>query len=91
MYRFFDRLARGSALLGGLVLLCLVIMTCLSIAGRLLNTIFHSDFAQSWFGGLAAWALDAGVGPVWGDFELVEAGMAFAIFAFIPICQKRGE
>ncbi|MFZ1775063.1 MAG: TRAP transporter small permease subunit [Rhizobiaceae bacterium] len=26
-----------------------------------------------------------GLGPVPGDFELVEAGMAFAVFAFLPI------
>ncbi|NUB45838.1 TRAP transporter small permease [Fertoebacter nigrum] len=28
-----------------------------------------------------------GFGPVPGDFELVEAGIAFAIFAFLPWCQ----
>ena len=28
-----------------------------------------------------------GVGPINGDFELVEAGVAFAIFAFLPLCQ----
>jgi len=27
---------------------------------------------------------------VTGDFELVEAGIAFAIFAFLPICQLYG-
>ena len=27
------------------------------------------------------------VGPINGDFELVEAGVAFAIFAFLPLCQ----
>lgn len=29
----------------------------------------------------------AGLGPVPGDFEMVEAGIAFAVFAFLPICQ----
>jgi TRAP-type C4-dicarboxylate transport system permease small subunit len=29
----------------------------------------------------------AGLGPVKGDFELLEAGIAFCIFAFLPICQ----
>lgn len=28
----------------------------------------------------------AGLGPVPGDFELVEAGVAFAVFAFLPWC-----
>ena len=36
---------------------------------------------------LSAWALELGVGPINGDFELVEAGVAFAIFAFLPLCQ----
>ncbi len=29
----------------------------------------------------------AGLGPVKGDFELLEAGIAFCIFAFLPVCQ----
>ncbi len=33
-----------------------------------------------------------GLGPVPGDFELVEAGAAFAVFAFLPWCQmNRGH
>ena len=31
----------------------------------------------------------AGLGPVPGDFELVEAGCAIAVFAFLPWCQYR--
>lgn len=59
-------IARLLALAGGLVLAALVVMTCVSIAGR----------AFSGFG----------LGPVPGDFELVEAGIAFCIFAFLPWC-----
>lgn len=34
----------------------------------------------------------AGLGPVPGDFEMVEAGTAFAIFAFLPWCHlNRGH
>lgn len=34
----------------------------------------------------------AGLGPIPGDFELVEAGTAIAVFAFLPWCQlKRGH
>ena len=29
----------------------------------------------------------AGLGPIPGDFELVEAGTAFAVMTFLPICQ----
>ena len=30
---------------------------------------------------------ELGIGPIPGDFEMVESGVAFAIFAFIPLCQ----
>ncbi|MEP2531250.1 TRAP transporter small permease subunit [Shimia sp.] len=60
-------LARFAAILGGIVLIGLIIMTCLSITGRAL--------------------IPLGLGPVPGDFELVEAGVAFSIFAFMPWCQ----
>ena len=30
-----------------------------------------------------------GLGPVPGDFELVEAGVGFAVFSFLPWCQLR--
>ncbi|WP_340119463.1 TRAP transporter small permease [Pelagibius sp. 7325] len=29
----------------------------------------------------------AGLGPIPGDFELVEAGTAFAVLSFLPLCQ----
>lgn len=33
-----------------------------------------------------------GLGPIPGDFEMVEAGIAFAVFAFLPWCQlNRGH
>jgi len=90
MYRFFDRLSRLFALLGGVVLTSLIVLTCLSIAGRSLNSVLHSDWVQSIAPELASRLLDLGIGSINGDFELVEAGMAFAIFAFIPLCQMRG-
>ncbi len=33
--------------------------------------------------------LDIGLGPVPGDFEIIEAGCAFAVFSFLPWCQIR--
>ncbi len=91
MYRFFDRLARLFALLGGVMLSALVIMTCLSIVGRVLNSFLYGELAQSLMPALAERLLDLGVGAVDGDIELVEVGMAFAIFAFLPLCQLRGS
>lgn len=83
------RIARAMALLGGLVLCLLIVMTCVSILGRGLNGLGHGDGLTGLSPGLAAW-LAAQTGPVRGDYELIEAGIAFAIFAFLPICQLAG-
>ncbi|QBF33872.1 TRAP transporter small permease [Thalassococcus sp. S3] len=87
MHSFMMGLARVMAVLGGIVLTALILLTCLSILGRSLNGVFHSDFMEGIAPGFSQWALNMGVGPINGDFELVEAGVAFAIFAFIPLCQ----
>ena len=80
--RAMEAAARAMAILGGLVLTALIVMTCLSIAGRFVNGVLHSA-------GLGGLADATGIGPVEGDFELVEAGMAFVVFAFLPITQLR--
>lgn len=86
LHKLMEKLARTMAVIGGLVLSLLILITCLSVAGRALNTVFHG-----WVGEvmpkLSKWFLDLGVGPILGDFELVEAGVAFAIFASMPLCQ----
>lgn len=89
MHVFIERLARLFAYIGGLALTALIVLTCASILGRSLNGVLHSDLVQSIVPGFAEWLLTLGVGPINGDFEIVEAGMAFAIFAFLPICQLR--
>ncbi|SLN21908.1 Tripartite ATP-independent periplasmic transporters, DctQ component [Roseivivax jejudonensis] len=87
MLSFVTGLARVMAQIGGLVLTGLVVLTCLSVLGRGLNTLGHSDALTSIAPGLAAALVGSGVGPINGDFEIVEAGVAFAIFAFLPVCQ----
>lgn len=62
-------LARALAILGGLVLVAITVLTVVSITGR--------AFVRQ------------GLGPIPGDFELVEAMTAFAVFAFLPWCQLR--
>ena len=59
------------AILGGIVLTALVLLTTLSIVGRTLNFL-------------------PGIDEIKGTYELTEAGVAFAIFAFLPICQFAG-
>lgn len=88
MQTLVTRAAQMMALLGGLVLCALVALTCSSVLGRGLNSLGHSEGLAGLAPGLAAW-LTAHTGPVTGDYELTEAGMAFAVFAFLPICQLR--
>ena len=71
------------ALLGGGVLCLLICTVCVSIIGREINGL---AFAGQ-LGSVGDWLLARGVGPVNGDFELIEAGIAIAIFAFLPLTQ----
>ncbi|WP_281826993.1 TRAP transporter small permease [Jannaschia rubra] len=86
--RWIAALARLMAVLGGAVLTAMILLTCLSITGRFLNGVLQSPpLAGS---ALSEALLATGLGPIHGDLELVEAGMAFAVFAFLPITQLRG-
>lgn len=74
-------------MIGGIVLSALILMTCVSILGRHASTALNSDAVQSFAPGLAGWLLGMGLGPIYGDFELTELGMGFAVFCFLPLCQ----
>lgn len=70
--RWIERLAFWVAIVGGIVLSAIAVMTCISIFGRAF--------------------LAFGLKPIRGDFELVEAGTAFVVCAFMPWAQlKRGH
>ncbi|WP_372603609.1 TRAP transporter small permease [Actibacterium sp.] len=84
------KLARAMAIIGGISLTILVILVCVSVLGRGANTFGHSSLLTGLAPGLADGLIGTGIGPVQGDFEIVEAGMAFTIFAFLPICQIMG-
>lgn len=87
MHQTMTRIAQVMAILGALVLSFLIVMTCISVVGRELNSFLNSDMMQTIAPGLSGALLDMGIGPITGDFELIENAMAFAIFAFLPICQ----
>ncbi|MFK7744431.1 MAG: TRAP transporter small permease [Roseobacter sp.] len=87
MHQAMKRLAGGTAILGGFVLVALIVLTTVSIVGRSLNKVLHGDLAETLLGGVAQRLLDLGIGEVNGSYELLEAGVAFAIFSFLPICQ----
>jgi TRAP-type C4-dicarboxylate transport system permease small subunit len=67
MQRIVTWIAHSAALIGGLVLIAIVLLTSTSIAGR-----------------------TVGLGEISGTYEILEAGVAFAIFSFFPICQLYG-
>lgn len=99
MHRIVLGLSKLMAVVGGFVLSFLVAVVVLSIIGRELNSFLHGDLAQGSFKGLADWLLGVQLpglwgpiklGPVNGDYELVEAGIAFAIFSFLPLAQITG-
>lgn len=71
--------------LGGLVLVALVVITCVSVLGRSANTLGNTLWIETNAALIATFFKS--LGPIRGDFELVEAGIAFAIFAFLPYCQ----
>jgi TRAP-type C4-dicarboxylate transport system permease small subunit len=88
LHRIVVGVARFMALLGGVILTALILITCISIVGRAVNSGLHSDLVMGIAPGLAEWLInDVGVGAIRGSYELVEAGMAFCIFAFLPFCQ----
>jgi len=87
LHRVIKTLAHGAALVGGAVLMGLVVLTTLSIVGRELSKLGHGLGD----GGLGALILATGVNEIRGTYELTEAGVAFAIFAFLPICQFYGQ
>ncbi len=89
MTRFIQQIARLSSLFGGLLLAGLILLTVLSVAGRLLNSLLHHDGVQAFMPDLANTLIAAGIGPITGDYEIVQAGMACVIFAFLPLCQLK--
>ncbi len=87
MHRLVKWLSRASAVIGGIVLLILVALTTLSIIGREISKIGHG-LGDSWFGQML---VASGLDEIKGSYELTEAGVAFAIFAFFPVCQFYGQ
>lgn len=90
MHRTLLFLSHVMAILGGLMLSALILLTVFSVVARALDRLFHWMIDTDTAAGLGRWMIDAGVGPMLGTFELLEAGIAFVIFAFLPICQITG-
>ncbi len=89
MIGLIRNISRITSLIGGTILVGLTLLTCLSVAGRMLNSFLHLDQVQMLAPVLANRLIETGIGPITGDYELLEAGMACVIFAFLPLCQLR--
>ena len=75
--RALHRLCRVMAASGGLVLVALTAMTVVSIIGR-------QAAGADWLRAVPPFSW---MGPITGDFELIELGCGVAIFSFLPYCQ----
>ncbi|CAM0554621.1 TRAP transporter small permease [Vreelandella titanicae] len=80
MRRSLETPCRVAAISGGLLVAALAIITVVSILGRwVASAPVLSDMT------MLEW-----VGPITGDYELVEMGTAIAVFLFLPYCHLRG-
>ncbi len=75
--RVFAWLADAAAIIGGLILTGMIVMTVASIAGRALAGLAHSL------------PVLRGFGPVPGDYEIMSMAGAVAVAAFMPLCQHQ--
>ncbi len=76
-----ERLSGMIAVLGGLLALATASLVIVSVLGRWLSGL---PWAQS-----VAGTLGITLGPINGDFEMVQMATAVAIFAFLPYTQAR--
>lgn len=87
IHRIFYTIAWLMAVFGGAVLGILVLMLCASIFGRTATSILHSAWMTETAPDLARWLLAAGLGPIYGDYEFLVAGLALSVFCFLGWCQ----
>jgi TRAP-type mannitol/chloroaromatic compound transport system permease small subunit len=76
-----ERLSGAIAVLGGLLALAVAFLVVASVLGRWLA-------GMPWANRIAG-AIGLTLGPINGDFELVQMATAIAVFAFLPYAQAR--
>lgn len=79
--RLLERLSGVVAVLGGILSLAMASLVVVSVLGRWLNGMPWAETAAGMLG------LD--LGPINGDFEMVQMATAIAIFTFLPYTQAR--
>jgi hypothetical protein len=76
-----ERLSGVIAMLGGLLSLCVALLVVFSVLGRWLKGVPWAEAVAGAFG--------LSLGPINGDFEMVQMATAVSIFAFLPYTQVR--
>ena len=76
-----ERLSGTIAILGGLLALATALLVVLSVLGRWLS-------GMPWAEQLAS-SIGLKLGPINGDFEMVQMATAIAVFCFLPYTQAR--
>jgi hypothetical protein len=71
-----ERVTGAIALIGGILSLAVATLVVVSVTGR-------------WLSGTALGRAFPWLGPIPGDFELVQMGTAVSIFSFLSYCQAR--
>ena len=71
-----ERLSGAVALVGGVLSLAIAALVVISVIGR-------------WLSGTTVGSAAGWLGPIPGDFELVQMATAISIFSFLPYCQAR--
>ena len=71
-----ERISGAIAFFGGLLSLAVAMLVVVSVAGR-------------WLSGTSVAQTFRWLGPIPGDFELVQMATAVSVFAFLPYCQAR--
>jgi hypothetical protein len=76
-----ERLSGVIAMLGGLLSLCVALLVVFSVLGRWLKGVPWAEAVAGAFG--------LSLGPINGDFEMVQMATAVAVFCFLPYTQVR--
>ncbi len=92
MQNFIYKLAKNSAVIGGVVLTSLALAMVMSIIGGSISKFAYSEFAKNYTSGLATFIQNTGIRTIPGMYEVMKIGIAFVVFSFLPITSlERGH
>lgn len=91
-YRVIKRASEISALFGGVVLTFLALLMSVSVLGGAISKLANADWLAAAWPEIAELLQASGIRTIKAMFEAMAVGIAFVIFAFLPITQlERGH